>query len=165
MTDLGKRRLRQRARKREARAPVVRLDAGLSSRHSRVPRTPASAAVLGPAYGSGPAYGLGQQPSSSAPREPTSAAVETARRAISSSENGRPIDPALRRRIEGSLGRDFSHVRVHTGASARAASRALGARAFTHRHHIFLGRRESPNDARLLAHELTHVAQQGAAAE
>jgi hypothetical protein len=38
----------------------------------------------------------------------------------------------------------------------------LGARAFTHGKHIFLGERQSPHDVQLMAHELTHTIQQGA---
>ncbi|MCG8458081.1 MAG: DUF4157 domain-containing protein, partial [Holophagales bacterium] len=154
----------RRERRAAGRAPGLAAPVGAAAEGARA--SPGRSSALSPSYLSGPAYGLGEEARQSASsREPTRADAETAWRAISSSDNGRPIDAALRRRIEGSLGRDFSHVRVHTGASARAASRALGARAFTHRHHIFLGRHESLKDGRLLAHELTHVAQQGEAGE
>jgi len=53
---------------------------------------------------------------------------------------------------------------VHTGADAERATGALRARAFTHGADIWLGRGESPADTRLVAHEVTHVVQQGAAA-
>jgi hypothetical protein len=59
---------------------------------------------------------------------------------------------------------DLGAVRVHTGAEASAAARAVDARAFTIGNHIVFGaghdRPESPASAHLLAHELTHVAQQ-----
>ena len=48
-------------------------------------------------------------------------------------------------------------------AEASRAAASLGARAFTHRNHIFLGTHESSNNVRLMAHEATHVVQQNAA--
>lgn len=60
-------------------------------------------------------------------------------------------------------GRSFDDVRVHEGPSARQASRAIAARAFTLGEHIFIGESGGPLDsaagAELLAHEATHVAQ------
>jgi hypothetical protein len=61
------------------------------------------------------------------------------------------------------FGRDFSDVRVKSDAEAGDLARTLGARAFTNGRDIWLGRGESINDTRLIAHELTHVVQQGAA--
>jgi hypothetical protein len=56
-------------------------------------------------------------------------------------------------------------VRVHADRSAVAAARAVNARAFTHGRDIYFGpdeyRPESMDGRRLLAHELTHVVQQG----
>lgn len=49
---------------------------------------------------------------------------------------------------------------MHTGPAARSAGRALQARAFTVGRDIWLGPGESPDDAALMAHEATHVAQQ-----
>jgi hypothetical protein len=54
-------------------------------------------------------------------------------------------------------------VRVHSDPLAQEASAAIGARAFAHGGDVFLARGESPTDLGLMAHELTHVAQQGAA--
>ncbi|MBI2910610.1 MAG: DUF4157 domain-containing protein [Chloroflexi bacterium] len=51
-------------------------------------------------------------------------------------------------------------VRVHAGPDAAAMAARLGARAFTSGREIWLGPGESPTDARLMAHELAHVAQQ-----
>ncbi|MGB3338518.1 MAG: DUF4157 domain-containing protein, partial [Devosia sp.] len=55
---------------------------------------------------------------------------------------------------------DFGHVRIHAADADRAAAARLGARAFTHGRHIWLGPGESVTDKRLMAHELTHVVQQ-----
>jgi hypothetical protein len=61
---------------------------------------------------------------------------------------------------------DFSQVRVHADGRAADAARSLNARAFAFGHHVVFGAGqlapETPAGARLLAHELTHVVQQGA---
>jgi len=60
---------------------------------------------------------------------------------------------------------DFSNVRVHTNSDAVQMSAELNARAFTHGKNIYFNQNEyQPNSSsgkRLLAHELTHVVQQG----
>ena len=77
---------------------------------------------------------------------------------------GRPLPALTQHRLEPHLGTGLADVRVHDGPHAAAAATALGARAFTHGSDIFLGPRESMHDTRLMAHEATHVVQQGAAA-
>ncbi|GAB3777832.1 hypothetical protein GCM10028796_57430 [Ramlibacter monticola] len=66
--------------------------------------------------------------------------------------------------MESRLGVDLSNVRVHTDGAAAASANALSARAFTHGEHIAFAegayRPETTEGRRLLAHELTHVAQQ-----
>lgn len=61
------------------------------------------------------------------------------------------------------VGADLRSVRVHTGAQAIASASALGARAYTEGHDITFGVGQyaphRPDGLRLLAHELTHVAQ------
>lgn len=61
---------------------------------------------------------------------------------------------------------DFSSVRLHADAHACAATRRLGARAFTIGEHIYTSSTQlaarSPSDGGLLAHELSHVVQQRA---
>ncbi|HSI59400.1 MAG TPA: DUF4157 domain-containing protein [Ideonella sp.] len=63
--------------------------------------------------------------------------------------------------------RDFSAVRVHTDAQASASARAVGALAYTVGRHVVLdGARYTPQSSagrQLLAHELSHVLQQGGA--
>lgn len=73
---------------------------------------------------------------------------------------GRPLDPALRARIEPHVGLDLGHVRVRGEPDAAAAARDLGARAFTSGPTIFLASGSSPADVALMAHEAAHVAQQ-----
>ena len=78
---------------------------------------------------------------------------------------GAPLDAATRAQMEASFGHDFSGVRVHTGARAASASQAVGAQAFAVGSDVVFGAGQyDPSSARgqhLLAHELTHVVQQG----
>lgn len=76
---------------------------------------------------------------------------------------GSPLPTATRRRIEPHVGANLSGVRVHNNARAHRATTSLHARAFTHGNHIFLNRAESSSNLSLMAHESTHVVQQGAA--
>ena len=76
---------------------------------------------------------------------------------------GTPLPPAMRHKLETGLDTDLSGVRVHQGDSAETAAQQLQARAFTHQNHIWLGAGESVHDVGLMAHEATHVVQQGAA--
>jgi hypothetical protein len=65
--------------------------------------------------------------------------------------------------MEGRFGADFSGVRVHTGGQAAASARAIDALAYTVGNHIVFGEGQDAGAGRLLAHELTHVLQQGEA--
>ncbi|WP_273704931.1 DUF4157 domain-containing protein [Candidatus Accumulibacter cognatus] len=79
--------------------------------------------------------------------------------------HGQPLESGVRTRMESAFGADFSGVRVHTHAEADTLSRALSARAFTTGKDIFFGQGEynpqSSAGRETLAHELTHVLQQG----
>jgi len=80
---------------------------------------------------------------------------------------GRPLDAAARAALEPRLGADFSHVRVHTDAQAAASARSVNALAYTVGRDVVFGAGQyAPSTRagqRLLAHELTHVIQQGTA--
>ena len=78
---------------------------------------------------------------------------------------GSALPSTIRSLAEDKLGADFGHVRLHTDARAQAAAASVGARAFTMGANIWLGKGESSNDSRLMAHELTHVVQQGHAGD
>jgi hypothetical protein len=93
-------------------------------------------------------------------REGGAAPAEVASR-VAQPGAGRPLPEALRSFMEPRFGVDFSAVRLHDQASDRDAARRIGARAFTHREHVWIGPGESVEDRRLMAHELTHVVQQG----
>ena len=78
---------------------------------------------------------------------------------------GRSLDGGVRSQMEPAFGADFSHVRIHTDATAAGLSDSLNARAFTVGHDVAF----RPGEYRpgtligdaLIAHELAHVVQQG----
>ncbi len=82
---------------------------------------------------------------------------------------GQPLDSAMRGFYEAHLGQDLGQVRLHRGREATRQATALSARAYT------IGRDVVFNDGQyapgtqagrhLLAHELTHVAQQSLGSE
>lgn len=80
---------------------------------------------------------------------------------------GAPLPDSVRTFMEPRLGADFSGVRLHTGSEAAQLNRAISAQAFTQGQDIFLAEGkenvESSAGRQLLAHELTHTIQQGAA--
>jgi hypothetical protein len=78
---------------------------------------------------------------------------------------GRSLDKEARHFFEKGFGHDFSKVRIHNDARAAESARAVGALAYTvGRDLVFAAGQYAPSQAagrRLLAHELTHVLQQG----
>ncbi|ABA58324.1 hypothetical protein Noc_1858 [Nitrosococcus oceani ATCC 19707] len=78
---------------------------------------------------------------------------------------GKPLDSATRSLFEPRFGHDFSQVRVHTDTLAAESAKAVNAQAYTVGDHVVFGQRKykprSLGGLRLLAHELTHVVQQG----
>ena len=83
--------------------------------------------------------------------------------------DGRPLPTSVRRFMEPRFRADFGGVRVHTGEQAARLSRQLSAHAFTVGGQVFFGRDrfqpESHAGRALIAHELTHTIQQGAAVQ
>jgi len=92
----------------------------------------------------------------------TAVAPASVDRALASA--GEPLDPTIQREMEGRFGFDFSRVRVHTSPAAEQSARDVNARAYTVGNNLVFGAGEFKPDTRqgrrLLAHELTHVAQQ-----
>ncbi|MFW6063008.1 MAG: DUF4157 domain-containing protein, partial [Chloroflexota bacterium] len=82
--------------------------------------------------------------------------------------NGQRMPTSVRRSMERAFGADFGNVRVHTGSQSDRLNRAISARAFTTGSDIFFRQGaydpHSRSGQQLLAHELTHVVQQGSAA-
>jgi len=81
--------------------------------------------------------------------------------------SGKPLPSGVRSKFQTTMGPDFSDVRVHTGTAADTAARSIQAKAYTLGSDIaFADGQYDPSTAggkRLLAHELTHVTQQGSA--
>jgi hypothetical protein len=81
--------------------------------------------------------------------------------------DGTLLSREVRDEMSKSIGADFSNVRIHTGEKAAALSNELGAQAFTHGNDVYFNSgkydADSSTGKHLLAHELTHVVQQGAA--
>jgi hypothetical protein len=78
---------------------------------------------------------------------------------------GQALDSGTKSFFEPRFGHDFSQVRLHTGQDAARAARSVNALAFTVGRDIVFGagRYQPQTEAgkSLLAHELTHVMQQG----
>jgi hypothetical protein len=76
-----------------------------------------------------------------------------------------PLDEDVRSTMESKLKQDFSGVRIHTNETAAAGAASVQAKAFTVGRDIVFGSGQyQPHSAegrQLLAHELTHVVQQG----
>jgi outer membrane protein OmpA-like peptidoglycan-associated protein len=81
------------------------------------------------------------------------------------SSPGQPLDSETGEFMESRFGSTFQHVRVHTDARAAEAARSVNARAFTLGRDIVFDANEfaprTESGRLLLAHELTHVLQQG----
>jgi len=81
---------------------------------------------------------------------------------------GQPLEPDTRAFMEGRFGYDFSRVKVHTESMAAKSAREVNALAYTIGRDIVFGERQydtSTSDGlKLLAHEMTHVIQQGESA-
>lgn len=77
---------------------------------------------------------------------------------------GRPLDDGVRDRFAPGLGDPLSDVRVHDGPDAHDLAASVAARAFAVGSDVFFAEGEhqpgTTDGDRLLAHELTHVAQQ-----
>ena len=101
----------------------------------------------------------------------TGEAAETAETAVVDEARrtpGEPLDAGTRAFMEPRFGHDFSAVRVHADGRAAQSAEAMGALAYTLGTDVVFGAGQyapaTGDGAKLLAHELTHVVQQGGAA-
>jgi hypothetical protein len=96
----------------------------------------------------------------------TQASPHLGSRIESSRGKGKPLPKQTRSEMETAFGVDFGGVNIHTGQDSAEMNRELGAQAFTNGKDVYFNsgkfRPESTEGKRLLAHELTHVVQQGA---
>lgn len=81
---------------------------------------------------------------------------------------GQPLPRSERSFFESRFGEDFSGVRVHNDARAANMARSVNARAFTYGRNVVFGAGQYAPETyagrQLIAHELTHVVQQGSSA-
>lgn len=103
-----------------------------------------------------------------APPPSRAALAEQARREAEDAPTAAPSgDGGMRREVGRALGRDFSGVRLHTGAEAASRTEAAGAHAAAQGGDVWFApgrfRPDRPLGRALIAHELVHAAQQGAA--
>jgi phage-related protein len=81
--------------------------------------------------------------------------------------SGQALPAPVQAEMGSKIGADFSGVSIHTDSQAVGMSNALGAQAFTHGNDVYFNegkyQPESSQGKHLLAHELTHTVQQGAA--
>ncbi|MDX2247055.1 MAG: DUF4157 domain-containing protein [Bacteroidia bacterium] len=79
--------------------------------------------------------------------------------------SGSPLPKPTLGFMNQAFGSDFSNVRIHTGTQAAEMSQDIQAKAFTHGSDIYFNQGqyspETSEGKKLLAHELTHVGQQG----
>ena len=80
-------------------------------------------------------------------------------------DGGHPLSPDQLTFFEPRMGRDFSNVRIHNDSEAADTAQSVNARAFTLGKDIVFNSGQytsgSQEGKKLLAHELTHVVQQG----
>lgn len=84
---------------------------------------------------------------------------------INSLSGGRSLQAGERSFFESKIGYDFSDVHLHTDATANQSAKNLNALAYTSGNNIVFGEGQyqpgTDSGKRLIAHELTHVVQQG----
>lgn len=85
------------------------------------------------------------------------------------SSGGRALDPAIKTKMEGAFGADFSSVKVHTDGAANQAAQNINANAFAQGSDLFFDQGKydpgSEGGEKLIAHELAHVVQTGGGGE
>jgi hypothetical protein len=146
----------------------VRKAVATWARTGTITGVPEGAGLLPPAgaapSGEEKASGAGVQLKARAGESGRDASAESVRAQLGP---GRPLDTSVRDRMGAAFGREFSSVRLHDDSAASALCSQLDARAFTLGNDVaFAAGEYQPGgvagDA-LIAHELAHVVQQGAA--
>ena len=78
---------------------------------------------------------------------------------------GQPLDTTTNQLMSRGIGADFSNVKIHTDSNAIQMNQQLNAKAFTNGSDVYFNQNQynpqSSEGKHLLAHELTHVVQQG----
>ncbi|HEX7243194.1 MAG TPA: DUF4157 domain-containing protein [Longimicrobiaceae bacterium] len=153
---------------RRSAAPPPRATVAGSDGGARLPAAPGAASVVRMQRTMGNAVVqrlLAARGADTAAGGPLGAEVEGEIHAARGGGSG--LDTGTRAGMEEAFGADLSGVRVHADARADRLSRALSARAFTTGRDVFFRAGEyrpgTSSGKALLAHELTHVLQQGGA--
>jgi hypothetical protein len=96
---------------------------------------------------------------------PTDLDDDTTERINNQRGGGQALDGNVQTQMSNAMGQDFSDVNVHTSAESNELNQQLGAKAFTTGKDIFFRegayQPHSGEGQELIAHELTHVVQQG----
>jgi hypothetical protein len=92
---------------------------------------------------------------------------DTASAIMSARAGGQALSGDVRSRFEGFFGADLGGVKIHNDGTSDNLCRSINAEAFTTGNDVFFSSRSfkpgSSSGDHLLAHELTHVVQQGSA--
>ena len=104
------------------------------------------------------------------PSAPTAPSKPSINDQLSSSKGaGSSLSGGVKQEMESGFGADFSGVKIHTDDRAASMSKEIGAQAFTNKGDIYFNQGKfnpaTTQGITLLAHELTHTIQQGAAGE
>lgn len=90
-------------------------------------------------------------------------------RLATSKGGGKPLPQKTQQEMNTAFSADFSQVRIHTGNTAAQMSSSVYAKAFAHKGDIYFNegqyQPETKEGKKLIAHELTHVVQQGHASQ
>jgi hypothetical protein len=128
-----------------------------------IPEQEAAAAMKAPQQGTPCTTCAAQPPGNQQPSHKQSRTLDEIGEQLSATSQA--LDGEPRFFMEDRFGMDFSSVRIHTGQEAHLAARVLRADAFTIGNHIFFAEGQfdpgTTGGKSLLAHELTHVVQQG----
>ncbi|NIG53819.1 DUF4157 domain-containing protein [Chitinophaga sp. Cy-1792] len=94
-----------------------------------------------------------------------SSSIDSIGESLLTRNSGSPLKDDTRSFMEQRFNADFSNVRIHTGTEASQMNNDLGAKAFTYQNNIYFNQQQyqpgTSDGKHLLAHELTHVVQQG----
>jgi hypothetical protein len=97
--------------------------------------------------------------------DPVTISANLQRKIQSLKNGGQALSKPERAFFEPRFGKDFSQVRLHKDSLATKAARSINAKAFTLGRNVVFGTNQFQPDSNkgrhLLAHELTHVVQQG----
>lgn len=71
------------------------------------------------------------------------------------------LPKGVQKGIEDTFKVNLKKVRVHVGGNAKDVCKSLKAKAITHGFNIYVAKPADAKNEKLLAHELTHIVQQG----